>query len=114
LLLAGAEDWVLAEIPTGLKLPVDVGVPVNEPDTSRGESFGTVARGFSGLGGVLGEVAGHGVRGELAVVIHVGFGQADDADVELIAPGDRPTLPISWMRGGGEGRCLHGVIHVRV
>ena len=70
-----------------------------------GDAAGRDADGLGGLGGVLGQVGRDRDVGDLAVV-----GEADDAGVDLGAPGDVPALRPGRVGDGGEPRRAgHGL-----
>src|SRR5262249_4940421 len=81
---------------------VRVGVQV---DGVGGEPAVHLAGDLGGFGGILGQVGGHHVVGDVAVGGHV-----DDAHLELLAPADRPAVRGSRVRLGGERDGAGGVL----
>ena len=64
-----------------------------DPGVVGGDPAGEHAGGLGGLGGVFGQVGGDGDVGDFAVV-----GEADDARIDLGAPGDVPAAGLGWVR----------------
>jgi hypothetical protein len=96
-----------AEAPAGVDeagdvVAVGVGVLVDGVVVEAGRA---VAGCFGGFGGVLGEVAGDHVVGDL-----VAAAQGDAFDEDLVAPGDAPSFGLVGVRGRGERGVRDGVV----
>ncbi len=102
---AGAEVPAGADEAAGVVGEVGVGEFGQEPDAVV-EGAG---RGLGALGGVLGDVAGHGAVGEFGAAREVGG--ADDAYVELAAEGEPVRVAVEGRArdGGGSGGGFDGV-----
>ena len=86
-----------AERPAGVDEPFGVGAVRAgvQVDGVGGDPGGGVAGDLGAFGGVFGEVAGDGQVGDGAGAAH-----GDDADVDLVAPGDEPAAGLGRVRWG--------------